>query len=100
MKQATNWKRLADDVHQYFGLGCRNVTQLLHVPKAMTLCRCWKLLENTVGSAIIISTKTTTITTWHMHLLNNKYYMTNGSILLVEMRRPFSPNQPVALPIL
>jgi len=81
---------LAGDVYQFFGLGCRNVTKL-YVPK-----------EYDFGSLITVFKKYNYLADHHkyknnydynltLHILNNKFYMTNGSILLVEDSSIFSP---------
>jgi len=81
---------LAGDVYQFFGLGCRNVTKL-YVPKGYDF-----------GSLIAVFKKYNYLADHHkyknnydynltLHILNNKFYMTNGSILLVEDSSIFSP---------
>lgn len=82
--------RLSDDVYQYFGLGCRNVTKLL-VPKGynferlLTAFRKWNWLmdhpayKNNFDYNLAI------------HLLNRTYYMTNESLLLIENGALASP---------
>ena len=55
-------EKLADDVYQYFGLGCRNVTKI-YVRRTMILFPCWSHLRNITTWLIIINTKTTTIIT-------------------------------------
>ena len=81
---------LADDVYQYFGLGCRNVTKLF-VPRGYN----FELLLNTFKKYNYLfdyqKYKNNYDYNLAIHLLNNKYYMTNGSILLVEEKSPFSP---------
>ncbi len=80
---------LSDDVHQYFGLGCRNVTKLFvpvgydFVPLLSAFDR-YKYFEdhhkfkNNYDYQLSIA------------LLNNIYYMTNGSTLLIENDANFS----------
>jgi hypothetical protein len=80
---------LADDVYQYFGLGCRNVTKLF-VPEQYDFR---PLLEafrkyNYLGNHH--KYKNNYDYNLATHILNNRYYMTNGSILLVEDPSPFS----------
>jgi len=81
---------LAGDVYQFFGLGCRNVTKL-YVPKGYDF-----------GSLLEVFKKYNYLADHHkyknnydynltLHILNNKFYMTNGSILLVEDSSIFSP---------
>jgi hypothetical protein len=81
---------LADDIYNYFGLGCRNVTKI-YVP------------ENYNFEALIAVLKTKTHISNHnkyknnfdynlaLYLLNNQFYMTDGNILLVENVNLFSP---------
>ena len=57
----TDLEHLADDVCQYFGLGCRNVTKIL-VPKAMILFRFLMHFRNMAGWQIIISIRIIMIT--------------------------------------
>jgi hypothetical protein len=83
-------EKLADDVHQYFGLGCRNVTQLF-VPKGYDFV---PLLETFRKYDWFINHnkyKNNYDYNLAIHLLNNRYYMTNGSVLLIENDAPFSP---------
>ena len=81
---------LADDVNLYFGLGCRNVTQIA-VPAGYDFL---PLLE-AFGKYQFLSDLTKYKHNYDYQLtlliLNKKYYMTNGSILLTEDASPFSP---------
>ena len=81
---------LADDIQLYFGLGCRNVTQLLvpedydFVPLLTALrkydqYRDHEKYRNNFDYQLTIA------------LLNNKFYMSNDSIVLLENESPFSP---------
>ena len=85
----TDLEGLAGDVYQFFGLGCRNVTKL-YVPKGYDF-----------GSLLEVFKKYNYLADHHkyknnydynltLHILNNKFYMTNGSILLVEDSSIFS----------
>ena len=86
----TELELLADDIMTYFGLGCRNITQL-HVPAdydfvpLLTALRKYSWMfnhhkyRNNYDYQLAI------------YLMNNKYYMTNDSIVLVENASPFSP---------
>ena len=87
---AASLEALADDVHLYFGLGCRNVTQL-YVPKYYDFV---PLLEAFKKYSWFINHnkyKNNYDYNLAIHLLNNKYYMTNGSVLLIEDASPTSP---------
>lgn len=81
---------LADDVHTYFGLGCRNVTKMF-VPKGydfVPLLDAFKKYNYFSGH-----TKFRNNYDYNLALLimNNKYYMANNSIILVENENIFSP---------
>lgn len=83
-------EKLADDVHLYFGLGCRNVTKLF-VPEGYDFV---PLLEAFKKYNYLIDQhkyKNNYDYNLALHLLNKKYYMTNGSILLIEDTAIFSP---------
>jgi len=81
---------LADDVYQYFGLGCRNVTKIF-VPKNydfVPLLDAFKKFDHLVDHHKYKNNYDYNLA---IHILNNQYYMTNGSIILVENESPFSP---------
>ncbi|MBD0331054.1 MAG: acyl-CoA reductase [Chitinophagaceae bacterium] len=83
-------QKLADDVHQYFGLGCRNVTKL-YVPQNFDFV---PLLEAfTKYSYFINHNKYKNNYDYNLaiHIINNRFYMTSGSLLLVEDQSDFSP---------
>lgn len=83
-------KKLADDVYQYFGLGCRNVTKIF-VPQGydfVPLLTAFKKYNYLIDHHKYKNNYDYNLA---IHILNNKYYMTNGSILLVEDPSPFSP---------
>ena len=81
---------LADDVYQYFGLGCRNVTQL-YVPEnydflpLLTAFRKYDYLADLARYKHNYDYQLTLL------ILNKKYYLSNESILLTEDASPFSP---------
>lgn len=82
--------RLADDVFQYFGLGCRNVTKL-YVPKDydfVPLLEAFKKYEHLINFQKYKNNYDYNLA---ILLLNKRYYMTNGNILLVEDTSYFSP---------
>jgi hypothetical protein len=89
-ESATDLGNLAEDVYQYFGLGCRNVTKL-YVPRDYN----FELLLEAFSkyNYLINHHKYKNNYDYNLaaHILNNQYYMTNGSILLVENPSPFSP---------
>lgn len=83
-------EKLADDVYQYFGLGCRNVTKIF-VPKNydfVLLLNTFKKYDHLSGHHKYKNNYDYNLA---IHILNNKYYMTNGSILLIEDSSVFSP---------
>ena len=82
--------KLADDAYQYFGLGCRNVTKI-YVPRNFDFARLLDVFQK--YNYLINSNKYKNNFDYQLALLilNKQYYMTNGSILLVENKSPFSP---------
>jgi Acyl-CoA reductase (LuxC) len=81
---------LANDIQLYFGLGCRNVTQL-YVPQSYDFV---PLLETLRKYAYFMDHHK------YLHnfdynltiqIMNNRYYMSNDSVLLIENASPFSP---------
>lgn len=80
---------LAKDVFLYFGLGCRNVTQLW-VPDAYNFDRLLKIFES--HESYIHHHKYKNNYDYHLaiYLLNRVPYLTNNSIILVENELPFS----------
>lgn len=82
--------KLADDVHLYFGLGCRNVTKVF-VPEGYDFV---PMLDAFNKYHYLINHnkyKNNYDYNLALHILNKRQYMTNGSILLVEDESPFSP---------
>ena len=83
-------ERLADDVYQYFGLGCRNVTKIF-IPRNydfIPLLNAFKKYEHLIDHHKYKNNYDYNLA---IHILNKQYYMTNGSILLIENESPFSP---------
>jgi hypothetical protein len=81
---------LADDVHLYFGLGCRNITKL-YVPKGYDFVPLLKYFEPYKYFADHHKYKNNYDYNLSIILLNNVYYMTNEATLLVENKGLFSP---------
>jgi len=81
---------LADDVCVYFGLGCRNVTKIF-VPKGYN----FEMLLNAFKKYNYFSDITKYRNNYDYNLalliMNNKFYMTNESIILSENENIFSP---------
>jgi hypothetical protein len=87
---AKELEELADDVHLYFGMGCRNVTKIF-VPK-----------EYDFISLLTVFKKYDYFKDHHkyrnnydynlaLHILNGKFYMANESLILLENPSIFSP---------
>jgi Acyl-CoA reductase (LuxC) len=81
---------LADDVCLYFGLGCRNVTQLL-VPGHYDFLPLLEAFKKYGHLADLTKYKNNYDYQLTILILNKKYYMSNDSILLTENESPFSP---------
>lgn len=82
-------QKLSDDIHQYFGLGCRNVTQL-YVPRDYDFIPLLAAFDKYSHFSNHHKYKNNFDYQLAMHILNNRYYMTNGTTLLVEDHSPFS----------
>lgn len=83
-------EKLADDVYWYFGLGCRNVTKI-YVPEEYDFIPLLEGFKKYNWLADHHKYKNNYDYNLALHLLNKKYYMTNGSILLVGDPALFSP---------
>jgi hypothetical protein len=81
---------LADDVYQYFGLGCRNVTQL-YVPENYDFLPLLQAFRKYNYLSELAKYKHNYDYQLTLLLLNRKTYMSNESILLTESVSPFSP---------
>lgn len=81
---------LADDVHRYFGLGCRNVTKL-YVPEGyrfepmMQTFRAYERLKDHNKYRNNLDYQLA------LYILNGQFYMSNESLLLLENGSLFSP---------
>ncbi|HTL07563.1 MAG TPA: acyl-CoA reductase, partial [Chitinophagaceae bacterium] len=80
---------LADDVNLYFGLGCRNVTKI-YVPQGYNFVPLLESFNRYAYFADNAKYKNNYDYQLAILLLNHQYYMTNGSVLLVENSAPFS----------
>lgn len=81
---------LADDVHSFFGLGCRNITKI-YVPQSY---RFEPLIEAFKKYNYLADhNKYKNNYDYHLavHLLNGKQYMATESLLLIEDEALFSP---------
>ncbi len=81
---------LADDVHQYFGLGCRNVTKIF-VPKEYDFVPMLNAFKKYGYFADHPKYRNNYDYYLALQIMNNLFYMTNNSILLVENDNYFSP---------
>ncbi len=81
---------LADDVYLYFGLGCRNVTKV-YVPEGYDFIPLLDAFGKYNYLADHHKYKNNYDYNLALHLLNKQFYMTNGSLLLVENPALFSP---------
>ncbi|MDP4256905.1 MAG: acyl-CoA reductase [Bacteroidota bacterium] len=81
---------LADDVNQYFGLGCRSVTKL-YVPENYDFIPLLQAFRKYDYLADQHKYRNNYDYNLALLILNKKLYMTNGSILLAEERSLFSP---------
>jgi hypothetical protein len=82
-------EKLSDDINLYYGLGCRNVTKL-YVPENYDFVPLLASFNKYIGFAEHNKYKNNYDYQLAILLLNNKYYMTNGAILLVENEAFFS----------
>jgi Acyl-CoA reductase (LuxC) len=83
-------EKLADDVHLYFGLGCRNVTKLF-VPKDYNFENMIRVFKKYEALGNHHKYKNNYDYNLALYLLNNTFYMTNGATILVENEQLFSP---------
>lgn len=81
---------LADDVFLYFGLGCRNVTQI-HVPLNYDFIPLLQSFRKYLWMADHNKYKNNYDYRLSLAILNKLFYMTNECLLLLENNSPFSP---------
>ena len=81
---------LSDDIHIYFGLGCRNVTRL-YVPEGYDFVPLLRSFDRYAYFADHHKYKNNYDYQLSIALLNNIYYMTNGNTLLIQEDDIFSP---------
>ena len=81
---------LADDMQLYFGLGCRNVTKL-YVPKDYNFEPLINALRKYDHYADFHKYKNNYDYQLALMMMGNKFYMTNGSVLLSENKSLFTP---------
>ncbi len=80
---------LADDVYLYYGLGCRNVTQVC-VPCEYDFARLLNIFNRHNDYADLNKYKNNYDYHLAIYLLNRIPYMSNESLLMVENEMPFS----------
>jgi hypothetical protein len=83
-------EKLTDDIQLYFGLGCRNVTKLF-VPQGYDFTNFLNALKK--YNHFMEFHKYKHNYDYHLAILimNNKFYMTEGSLILTENGSVFSP---------
>jgi hypothetical protein len=81
---------LADDIMQYFGLGCRNITQL-YVPKEYDFVPLLSALKKYRWFFEHHKYRSNYDYQLAIYLMNNMFYMTNDCVVLIEAESPFSP---------
>ncbi len=82
-------EKLAADVHVYFGMGCRNVTKI-YVPQLYDFVPLLKAFDQYKHFIDHHKYKNNYDYQLALALLNNTFYMTNGTALLIENEEIFS----------
>lgn len=83
-------EKLADDIHLYFGMGCRNVTKI-YVPKDYDFVPLLSSFKKYSYFKEHHKYRNNYDYNLALHILNGKFYMTRDSIILVENPSIFSP---------
>ncbi|HEX4372736.1 MAG TPA: acyl-CoA reductase, partial [Puia sp.] len=83
-------ERLSSDISLYFGLGCRNVTKI-YVPENYDFLPLLDALKKFDYFSHHPKYKNNYDYQLAILIINGKYYMTNGSIILTENNAAFSP---------
>ena len=83
-------EKLSDDIHSFFGLGCRNVTKIF-VPMEYDFVPLLQSFHKYKYFADHHKYKNNYDYNLSLQLMNNKFYMTNEATLLVENESVFSP---------
>jgi len=81
---------LANDIQQYFGLGCRNVTKLF-VPEGYDFLPLLHALKKYDYFADFHKYRNNYDYQLALLIMNRKFYMTNDSIILTDNKNLFSP---------
>ena len=82
--------KLADDVYFYFGLGCRNVTKI-YVPENYDFVPLIEAFKKYSYLADHHKYKNNYDYQLAILIINRKYYMTDGAVILTENESVFSP---------
>jgi hypothetical protein len=82
--------KLSDDVHLYFGLGCRNITKI-YVPSGYDFVPLLRAFDKYKYLSDHHKYNNNYDYQLSIVLLNNVYYMTNETTLLIENKQLFSP---------
>jgi hypothetical protein len=83
-------KKLATDIHLYFGLGCRNVTKL-YVPAHYDFIPLLEAGKDYSWLSDHHKYKNNYDYNLALYILNKQLYMTNGTLLLIEDKNLFAP---------
>lgn len=83
-------EKLSDDIHAFFGLGCRNVTKI-YVPREYDFVPLLKSFYRYRYFADHNKYRNNYDYNLSLHIMNNKFYMTDETTLLVENEQLFSP---------
>jgi hypothetical protein len=89
-ESAEELEKLSDDVYQYFGLGCRNVTKIF-VPEHYDFIPLLNAFRKYDYLADHNKYKNNYDYNLAVYILNKQFYMSNDSILLIESPSLFSP---------
>ena len=81
---------LADDVYQYFGLGCRNVTKLF-VPEDYQFEHLLNVFRKYDALKDHNKFRNNLDYNLALYIINSSYYMSNDSLLMIENQSIFSP---------
>ena len=87
---AAELEKLADDIHIFFGLGCRNVTKIF-VPEGYDFVPLLKSFQQYLYFADHHKYRNNYDYNLSIQIMNNRFYMTNEATLLVESDLLFSP---------
>jgi hypothetical protein len=83
-------EKLSDDIHSFFGLGCRNITKLF-VPEEYDFVPLLKSFNRYTWFGDHHKYRNNYDYYLSLQLMNNRFYMTNESTLLTEDESVFSP---------